>query len=114
MPGRKDFVSANKEGKREYVQKRLILSNLKELYSAFKDAYPGKKVGLSKFAEMRPHHCVLAGAGGTHTVGVCTIYQNMKLMVSSAKLSKVAAPERLSLSNCLAAILCNPPLPICY
>ena len=72
MPGRKDFVSVKKEGKREHVQKRLILSNLKELYSAFKYAYPGKKVGFSKFTDVRPHHCVLAGASGTHCM--CVYY----------------------------------------
>ena len=36
MPGKKDFVSVRKEGRRVHVQKRLVLSNLKEVYSEFK------------------------------------------------------------------------------
>ena len=117
MPGRKDFVSVRQEGKRVHVQKKLVLSNLKEVYCAFKDAFPNKKIGFSKFAELRPPRCVLAGASGTHSVCVCTIHQNVKLMFSGARLSEVIAPESISLPtyhHCLAKILCNPPLPTCY
>ena len=44
MPGKKDFVSVRQEGKRIHVQKRLVLSNLKEVYHAFKDTFPSKKI----------------------------------------------------------------------
>ena len=37
MPGKKDFVSVKKEGKRVHVQKRLVLSNLREVYHEFKE-----------------------------------------------------------------------------
>ena len=117
MPGKKDFVSVRQEGKRIYVQKRLVLSNLKEVYHAFKDTFPSFKIGFSKFAELRPPHCVLAGASGTPSVCVCTIHQNVKLMFLGARLSEVIAPESISLPtyhHCLAKILCNPPLPTCY
>ena len=70
MPGKKDFTSEKKEGKRQHVQKRLVLSNLREVYSEFKERFPGRKIGSSKFAELRPKHCVVAGACGTHTVCV--------------------------------------------
>lgn len=36
MPGKKDFVSLKIEGKREQVQKKLILSSLRETYELFK------------------------------------------------------------------------------
>ena len=117
MPGMKNFVSVRQEGKRVHVQKRLVLSNLKEVYRSFKDAFPSKKIGFSKFAELRPPHCVLAGASGTHSVCVCTIHQNVKLMFLGARLSDIVAPESISLPtyhHCLAKILCNPPLPTCY
>ena len=117
MPGMKDFVSVKQEGKRVHTQKRLILSNLKEVYHAFKDAYPDKKIGFSRFAELRPQHCVLAGASGTHTVCVCTTHQNMKLMFLGPRLSEIDTPEGINYPtyhHCLASILCNPPLPICY
>ncbi len=48
-------------------QKRLVLGNLKEVYRAFKE---NDKVGFSKFAELRPRHCILAGASVTHPVCV--------------------------------------------
>ncbi|XP_044575208.1 uncharacterized protein LOC123259016 [Cotesia glomerata] len=71
MPGMKDFVSVrNDDGNRVHVQKRLVLSNLKELYQCFREINPAEKVGFSKFASLRPKHCVLAGASGTHTICV--------------------------------------------
>lgn len=82
MPGKKDFVSVkNEDGSRTQVQKRLILSNLKELFQRFREEYPAEKIGFSKFASLRPRHCVLAGASGTHTICVCVIHQNIKLMM---------------------------------
>ena len=73
--------------------------------------------GFSKFAELRPPHCVLAGASGTHSGCVYTIHQNVKLMYLGARLSEMFAANSVSLPtyhHCLAKILCNPPLPICY
>ena len=71
MPGKKDFVSMKKEGKRQQIQQRLVLSNLREVYREFKKRFPDQKIGFSKFAELRPKHCILAGASGTHAVCVC-------------------------------------------
>jgi transposase len=68
MPGKKDFVSVKKEGKRQHIQKRLVLSNLREVYHEFKERFPDQKIGFSKFADLRPKHCILAGASGTHCV----------------------------------------------
>lgn len=61
MPGKKDFVSAREDGEKKQVQKRMILCNLKDAYSAFKNAFPKMKIGFSKFASLRPRNCVLAG-----------------------------------------------------
>ena len=117
MPGKKDFVSIIQGGKRVHMQKRLVLGNLKEIYHAFKNQFPNEEIGFSKFAELRPRHCVLAGASGTHSVCVCTIHQNVKLMIQGMKLSDFSASGITSLSSyqhCLTKILCNPPSPGCY
>ena len=117
MPGKKDFVSVKQGKHRVQMQKRLILNDLKEIYQLFKDTFPTEKVGFSKFAELRPKHCVLAGASGTHAVCVCTMHQNVKLMMIGAKLSDLSKDSEVSLEtykNCLAQIICNPPLPKCY
>ena len=111
MPGKKDFVSVKKEGKREHIQKRLILSDLRGVYREFKERYPDHKIGFSKFAELRPKHCVLAGASGTHSVCVCTIHQNVKLMLL---IQEMQIPELATYHHCLAKIMCNPPHPRCY
>ena len=78
LPGKKDCVSI---GKGVHKQKRLILCNLPEMYAAFKEKYPNVKLEFSKFCELRPKWCVLAGSTGLHSVCVCSIHQNAILLV---------------------------------
>lgn len=54
------------------------------MYTEFKNKYPEHKVGFTKFVSHRPQECVLIGSSGTHTVCVCVIHQNIKLMLASA------------------------------
>jgi hypothetical protein len=90
MPGKKDYVSVKVNGERQHAQKRLIMSNLKETFQAFKEIHPDLKIGFSKFAALRPKECILAGESGTHSVCVCTThaqqdgcthYQKKKLLL---------------------------------
>ena len=85
MPHKKDCVGLDKK---QHMPKRLILCNLKELYAAYKFKYPDHKVGFSKFCSLWPKWCVLAGPKGTHSVCVCTMHQNVKLMLSAIGLEK--------------------------
>lgn len=87
LPGRKECKSVVVNGGRVLKQKRLILGNLKEIYALFKEKFPYEKVGFSKFSELRPAECVLAGASGTHTVCVCLLHQNFKLQFLGGKLN---------------------------
>ena len=80
MPGLKDTKSVKSNGQKSVYQKRLIMGNLKEIFKKFKFENPDVKIGFSSFATLRPAHCVLAGAGGTHSVYVCLIHENMKLI----------------------------------
>ena len=99
------------------VQKRLILGNLKGVYQEFKNQFPDVKVGFSKFAELLPKHCVLAGASGTHAVCICTIDQNTKLMMIVGNCVEFTAKEDIPLKSykhCIALIICNPAQPACY
>ena len=117
MPGKKDFVSVRQDGKWIHVQKRLLLSNLKELYQQFKEKHPMEKIGFSKFAELCPQYCILAGASGTHALCVCTIHHNVKLMMIGGKITEQSVEYDVPLkeySHCLARIICNPPQPDCY
>ena len=69
MPGKKDYVSISRK---THKQKRSILSNLNELCANFKSKYVS--IGFSKFFELQPKWCVLAGSSGTHSVCVCTYH----------------------------------------
>ena len=94
---------------------RLILGNVKQIYTQFKQKYPEKKIGFSKFAVLRPKECGLAGASGTHQVCVCAVH--VKLMMTNAKMATLTRNKEVPLlhySHALAEIICNPPLPSCH
>ena len=97
MPGKKDYVSV---GKNVHKQRRLLLCNLKELYSAFKERYPDAKVGFSKFCSLRPKWCISVGSSGTHSVCVCTSHQNAQLLVHAANIDK-------DYHDLMAMVVCN-------
>src|SRR6202020_2644935 len=91
--GKKEYVSLKIDGLRLQKQKRLLLGNLKEIYILFKSKYKSltpaladsemkSPISFSKFCELRPKWCVMAGASGSHSVCVCTIHQNVKLMLT--------------------------------
>ena len=84
-PGIRDFVSIRIDGKKVQKQKRLLLNNLKEMYTAHKNKN-SPEIGFSKFCELRPQWCVTVDAPGSHRVCVCTIHQNVKLMLLGANI----------------------------
>ena len=101
MPGKKDYVSVGKGRKeRIHVQKRLLLSNLNELYTEFKKINPDIKIGFSKFCTLRPKWCVSAGAAGTHSVCVCTYHQNAILLLS-------AISWNITYKDLMAKVVCD-------
>lgn len=85
MPGVKDCVSVVQNDVKMKVQKRLLLFNLVDLYDQFKEEFPELKIGLSKFCEIKPRECILAGHSGTHNVCVCETHQNMNLKIYGIK-----------------------------
>jgi hypothetical protein len=52
-PGKKDFVSVKESTGRIHKQKRLLLTNIKEMHAEFKQRTK-LKIGLSKFCELQP------------------------------------------------------------
>lgn len=115
MPGKNDCVPVKDEnGVKTYRSKRLVLCNLREVYFFFKEKHPCVKVGFSKFAELRPKNCVLAGPKGTHSVCVCTYHQNVKLMIENSKLPSLTDGQIKSYRDCFAKMTCNPPNINCF
>ena len=80
------------------MQKQLLLSNLRKLYHAFKEGYPVLQVDFSKFCSLRPKLC--AGALGTHSVCLCSIYHLAKLLVD-------ALPNNISHKALFKLIVCD-------
>ena len=95
MPGRKDCVSIKRN---IHQQKRHILCNLNELFRPFKEQNPTVSLGFSKFCSLSPKWCVLAGSAGTHAICVCTIHQNMKLLLE---------PLNVKYQDLMKYIVCN-------
>lgn len=117
MPGKKDFVSVKVNNRRIHVQKRLLLNNLNELFKSFKEMYPTVKCSFSKFASLRPKNCILAGASRTHSVCVCPIHENVKLMIDGTNLKSITAESQRPIKNysdCLERMICETKTNDCY
>ena len=102
LPGMKDSLSIkDSDGKRQQIQKKLVLGNLKEIFEKFKEEERNPKISFSTFALLRPRECVLAGSGGTHTVCVCTHHQNPKLQLDAI------GEKNVSLEDVMAQAVCD-------
>ncbi|KAE8740407.1 hypothetical protein FOCC_FOCC014086 [Frankliniella occidentalis] len=113
MPGSKDYVSVIENGKRVHKQKRLVLCELKELHRLFKEETQ-IQISFSKFASLRPKHCVLAGAAGTQSVCVCKYHQNFKLLCDSSGFVGFDGSGAETYKDVLASVLCDPPQDDCF
>ena len=80
-------------------QTRLVIVSLKEAYAIYKDKNPENKVGFAKFSELRPEECILANQAGTHSVCVCTIHQNVKLMIEGTRLPLLTAKTETPINS---------------
>ena len=89
-----------------HKQNRLVLCNLSELYSAFRDKYPNIKIGFSKFCILRPKWCVLAGSSGTHSVCACSTQQNAVLLVN-------AIDWEYTYKDLIKKVVCDPDNKVC-
>ncbi|KAJ8666802.1 hypothetical protein QAD02_008464 [Eretmocerus hayati] len=115
QPRKNDYVSVSINGNKVERQKRLLFCNLKECYQSFKDENPEIPVGFSRFAEARPAKVISAGATGTHTVCVCKIHQNFKLLLHALDLKSIDDQLRQwTYKDVLARIICDPPTNECY
>lgn len=118
MPGMKDYLSVRKaNGSRELVQKILILCNFAELYQLFKTTYHEAKIGLSKFCQLRPQNCVLAGSSGTHTVCVCIYHENVDLMLQAINFEQLTGGTNFPFEiyhDIIKTIICTNATPECY
>lgn len=117
MPGIKYTISMTVNGVKQRVQKRLLQLGLKDLHMTFKEENIKEKVSLSMFSKLRPKNCILPGARGTHCVCVCTIHQNVKMMLDAIDLKNLTKDEEIqmeSYKDCLNSIVCANPTDDCF
>ena len=85
---------------KEYINKNFAtcksLCNLQELYTAFKEKYPNVNIGFSKFYELKPKWCVVAGSKMTHSVWVCSAHQNVVASRCSELGLDIQRPDQIS------------------
>ena len=81
------------------MQIRLLLINLKELYVDFVKATEDR-IGFSKFCSLRPKWCVPVTRAGMHSVCVCELHQNAKLLLT-------AIPSQIDYKNLLEKLVCG-------
>lgn len=100
-PGKKDCISIRDEnGEKVNVQKRLVLGSLREMYELYKTDDNNPDISFSSFAALRPKHCVLAGASGTHSVCVCTYHQNPALLLSALNCPGLTCEDLIDMAVC--------------
>ncbi|PSN43647.1 hypothetical protein C0J52_16667 [Blattella germanica] len=114
IAGMKDTKSVKEGDRKVKKQKSLLLANLKELYKEFKKRNPSHKVGFSSFASLRPKYCVLSGTPGTHNVCVCTICENLKLMVICLQKVNQGGSINMNVKYLVQKIVCQNSSANCY
>lgn len=113
LPGKKETVSVREDGAWVKKRKRLVLSTLGHLHRLYLKENPSKDLHISrsKFCELRPKECILAGKAGSHVVCVCTYHENPKLMFDHANLKSESLP---SVQECLNLMVCENATRSCY
>lgn len=114
-PGKRDYVFVNENGEKISKQRRLLLSNLKETYHAFKQLHPTAKIGFSAFTIHRPKEVLLAlDKYGIQCVCVCAYHQNVKLMFEPMKRKQIFTSDINSYNDLCSKLLCANPNPDCH
>lgn len=85
--GTKECITLKEAGQSsKKVQKRLILYDLKNLYSKWvEETTPTTVPCLAFFTKLKPIQCSFAGEPGTHNICVCAIHQNIKLKLAAIR-----------------------------
>ena len=113
MPGKKDCISVMINGKKERVQKRLLLCKLRELHGKFLLKYPDIKISLAKFTKLRAASCVVVGYSGDQNECVCNSHQNMKLKIHGLNLALQGTGQTYFISDLTKQMTCLDPNNLC-
>ena len=114
LPGKKDFVSVK--------QRRELGNHIQKRHWATSERFISylRKVSYSECWLLQVCWTLskaLAGASGTYAVCVCTIHQDVKLMMLGGKIVDLTVNDDIPLKSydhCLPQVVCNPSQPACY
>ena len=81
-PGKRDVITVRNEDGKQKLQKRHLYMTIKEAYAIFKTENPDIKLGLSKFADLRPPNVLLSSQTPAN-VCTCVYHQNMFLALDA-------------------------------
>ena len=81
-PGKRDVVTIRDQDGKRKMQKRHMYMSIKEAHGIFKEENPDMKIGLSKFAELRPPNVLLSSQTPSN-VCTCIYHENMILALSA-------------------------------
>ena len=97
-----------KDGHRVLEQTYRVLCNLKEAFQRYKMRFLTRKLAFLNF---NPCGQRSVGASGTLSICVCTIHQNVKLMIHGSKLGHLTEDHTSRLNGykeCPSRITCTP------
>jgi hypothetical protein len=89
MPGKKKKITYQLKSVVSKYMNRNYCCAIWKSYTLILKIYIQESVGFLKFASLHPRYCIMAGASGTHSVRVCTVHQNVKLMLEICKVSEL-------------------------
>jgi len=81
-PGKWDVITVRNEMGKNKFQKWHMSMCVKEAYAIFKEENPGIKVGVSKFASLRPQHILLSSQMPSN-VCTCVYHENFVMALSA-------------------------------
>lgn len=120
---------ADERGGGERKERRIMYANLKDSYQEFKKVHCEIKLGISKFAQLRPKNVKWPGQKGFHISCCCPFHENFKLLLEGLKKASFdAMEEEFSREPTVAALMqifedynefvayliCDPPNWECY
>ena len=92
---------------KDTLQKRHLYLSVTEAYELFTTDYPDENVGLTKFFELRPPY-VLPLSTMPHYVCVCSLHENMGMMVESlSKIQPESSDIPRSAKDLLHELICD-------
>jgi hypothetical protein len=109
LPGRKDYITVVKNGRKERVQKKILMTTVMEAFQQFKLMNPDVKIGKSKFANLRPKN-VVPITEKDHTVCCCSYHENFEMLFNGIGQLQGDLPgvgEIIAMSSCTENIKCK-------